>query len=375
MDKGTILYIGNFELPDKGAAAFRVINNGKLFGLAGYRTVFLGVSKDGAFEGVQAVQGYENMFEQAYPVGGRQWLRHLSDTANIRALAGRYPDLRLIIVYNLPLVTYKRIKKAFSETGVKTAYDCTEWSDYTEGAFFKKWYKRLDAWCIRNRLTRVCENIIAVSSEMSRQYRTGHLMMLPPLVDLDDPIWHAEKIPHPGAFVFCFAAATLENKDDPSAVIRAFTQIKDTRLRLKIIGIDKDEYARISAGADGALHDDRICFFGRLSHARTIQEILSCDCYIFVRRRTLRNNAGFPTKFTEAYTCGVPVITTDVSDVGRYIARTGNGIVLKALDPAGIRRAIEDARDGSFEISNALNASFDYRNYVREAEIWISKLR
>ena len=30
MEKGTILYIGGFELPDKNAAAHRVLSNGKI---------------------------------------------------------------------------------------------------------------------------------------------------------------------------------------------------------------------------------------------------------------------------------------------------------------------------------------------------------
>ena len=30
MEKGTVIYVGNFELPDKNAAAHRVMNNGKI---------------------------------------------------------------------------------------------------------------------------------------------------------------------------------------------------------------------------------------------------------------------------------------------------------------------------------------------------------
>ena len=62
---------------------------------------------------------------------------------------------------------------------------------------------------------------------------------------------------------------------------------------------------------------------GRLSHRETVKYILGCNCYIFIRRSDKRNNAGFPTKFAESYTCGVPIITTDVSDVGEYIKKSG----------------------------------------------------
>ena len=43
----TILYIGGFELPDKNAAAHRVLSNAKLFKLLGYNTVFIGTDKSG----------------------------------------------------------------------------------------------------------------------------------------------------------------------------------------------------------------------------------------------------------------------------------------------------------------------------------------
>lgn len=48
MSKGTILYAGNFMLPDKGASANRVVSNAKLFNRSGYQTVLLGVTKDSA---------------------------------------------------------------------------------------------------------------------------------------------------------------------------------------------------------------------------------------------------------------------------------------------------------------------------------------
>ena len=46
MSKGVILYVGNFELPDHGASANRVVSNAKLFNQLGYQTALLGVTRD-----------------------------------------------------------------------------------------------------------------------------------------------------------------------------------------------------------------------------------------------------------------------------------------------------------------------------------------
>ena len=40
----TVIYVGEFILPDKGAAANRVVSNAKAFREAGVDTVFLGAS-------------------------------------------------------------------------------------------------------------------------------------------------------------------------------------------------------------------------------------------------------------------------------------------------------------------------------------------
>ena len=40
MSKGSIIYIGGFELPDKNAAAHRVLNNAKIIRELGYEVFF-----------------------------------------------------------------------------------------------------------------------------------------------------------------------------------------------------------------------------------------------------------------------------------------------------------------------------------------------
>jgi len=58
---GTIIYVGNFELPDKGASANRVVSNGRIFEKIGYRTVFLGVRKE-KFSGIKSMNEPEGIF-------------------------------------------------------------------------------------------------------------------------------------------------------------------------------------------------------------------------------------------------------------------------------------------------------------------------
>lgn len=373
MSKGTIIYMGNYELPDKNAAAHRVMNNGKIFTALGYRTVFLGTVRGEQFSGIRQSSYDENIYEEAYPLGMKQWVSHIFDTGNIEAVAAEYSDVCLIITYNVPFATYKAVKKVFAKRQIRVAYDCTEWNDYAEGTFVKRLYKKYDERQIRTKLHRVCDDIIVISSMMERQYQGKNLLRLPPLVDLGESIWHQKWMEHPDIFEFCFAG-TVSNKERLDRIVQAFCELEQTNIRLRIIGLTKEEYA--AAYPDQARlvqQDNRLLFMGYVPHEESVRYVLSCDCYIFIRENTRRNEAGFPTKFAEAYTCGVPIISTDVSDIMQYA--DDRVMIINDTSVESVKTAINNAVRINITNDKKLSNTFDYQNYVSETEEWISRIR
>jgi glycosyltransferase involved in cell wall biosynthesis len=101
-----------------------------------------------------------------------------------------------------------------------------------------------------------------------------------------------------------------------------------------------------------------------------IKNILDCDCYIFIRSSDRRNNAGFPTKFAESFTCGVPIITTDVSDVKEYINLSNGSVLLGNCETESILKAMETVFDKSKK-PTALKTVFHYAEYKNKAKIWL----
>ena len=86
---------------------------------------------------------------------------------------------------------------------------------------------------------------------------------------------------------------------------------------------------------------------------------------------TRRNTAGFPTKFAEAYTCGVPIITTDVSDIRDHPA--DDLTVLPELSEEtvlGAMRGVLSGKGGSRQIRDA----FDYRKKINECNEFLIKM-
>lgn len=371
MNNKTIIYSGGFVLPDKNAAANRVVSNGKIFASLGCKTVFLGLSDD-RFDGIRTVDKTENMFEQARPVSTKQWVKRLFCIDEICSLAEKY-NADTVILYNLPFFTLCIAKKFFSKRDIDVVYDCTEWTKDTDGSFVKKAFKVLDEFLIRNFAHKIADRMIAISSVMQKKYsKSKKLLVLPPLVDINDEIWHQKPPKNEGVFEFCFAGVPDGNKESLDRAVQAFCKIKNNSVRFRVIGITEEEFFSIYPNAkipDSA--KNRIVFMGRLSHAETIKYVLGCDCYIFIRQSDSRNNAGFPTKFAEAYTCAVPVITTDVSDVGRYIRNSGRGEVLRDMSCTEIEKAMLSAVRKGKKSSCEPDSVFHYGSYISETKNWL----
>lgn len=377
VNRGTIIYAGGFVLPDKNAAANRVVANGKIFDSLGFRTVFLGAAKsDEAFNGIRPLPAHKNMFEQAHPRTSAEWIKRMFSVENIESLVRSYDDVRMIILYNAPFLTLLKAKMFFGKRNIKVCYDCTEWTKDTDGSFLKRAFKILDEFLVRNFADKAADGLIVISRTMELKYRKNpDTVLIPPLVDINNGIWHQTPESRAVVFEFCFAGVPDGNKESLDKAVQAFCRLNRDDARLRIIGVSKDEFARLYP--DCVIDEksaERIVFMGKLSHYETIKYVLNCDCYIFIRCSDRRNNAGFPTKFAEAFTCAVPIITTDVSDIGEYMKRSGKGTLLGSLSVEEIEAAmLFELEKGALTDSKSLDGTFHYESYREACRLWIER--
>lgn len=135
MSRGVILCVGNFELPDRGASANRVVSNAKLFNQLGYQTVLLGVAKDKSCTKVRELKNNANvlMYERPYPDSTMKWFHHMYSADYIEEMLKLHGDIVLVILYNMPFSALKAAKRVCKKRSIKVAYDCTEWTDVTDG--------------------------------------------------------------------------------------------------------------------------------------------------------------------------------------------------------------------------------------------------
>lgn len=381
MTKGTIIYWGGFELPDKNAAAHRVVANGKILKSLDYQIVYLGttvVNREDYFNGVRVASYGEHIYEEAHPLTMKQWARWFCSIANLRVVASKYTDVKMIIVYNVPFIILKRVKETFGKQGIKIVYDCTEWSGETKGSLPKRMIKKLDERFVRKGIGKVSDGLIVISKLMEKEYvKNPNLLRLPPLVDLNDPIWHQSREKQSDGFEFCFAGVPGGNKESLDKVVEAFCQLGKSNASLRIIGPTKEDVIELNLEIKELIekNEEKIFITGRLSHQDTIKYVLGCDCYIFIRPSNLRNNAGFPTKFAESFTCGGRIITTDVSDVREYLEKAQRGQVLDRVDVELIKQAMEKEMQSKMAYGQRqLDAAFHYESYTEECKKWLEKL-
>ena len=357
MSNGTVIYYGGFALPDKSASANRVVSNGKLFSALGYRTVFLGVSDEDDFK-IKKIG--ESMFVLPRAKSSKEWFKRMTDVSNTENIIKENPDTKAVILYNSPFLTLLRFKGFLKKKNIRLIYDCTEWTGDTDGSYLKKAFKKIDGFFIRNFAGRVSDKMIVISSMMEKKYK-NHVpcVRIPPLVDISDSVWHQKKENDENKFVFCFAGVPDGKKESLDAVVKAFSAVKNESVILRIVGVTREQFVKLYPKIE---INNNVIFEGFVSHAQAVKFILSCDCYIFIRESDRRNNAGFPTKFAESFTAGVPVITTDVSDVREYIEKSGNGTVLPSTDEKEIAEAMRKQIEKGKKNYN-LNSEFDYNSY------------
>ena len=97
----TIIYIGGFRLPDKNAAASRVINNAKLLRDQGYKVVLIDVTDDNVTDIINTehdIMGF-SCYSIKYPKGV-QWYRYLTSIAALKKVMSVTENVHSIIVYN-----------------------------------------------------------------------------------------------------------------------------------------------------------------------------------------------------------------------------------------------------------------------------------
>lgn len=388
MEAYKVLYIGGFELPDKNAAAQRVIANSKILRDLGCKVVLVGLSKNPCgFDSPFTYQGFE-CINLKYPESLKEWFSHICCIdKNITLIKKLKPNL--IIAYNYPAVALKRLLRYAKINNIKIIGDCTEWYQ-PQGSCFFRIIKGADVFYRMRYVHAQLDGIIVISEYLLKYYQNHSckVLLLPPLVDKQDIKWelarkNALKSVDTNNIKLLYAGSPgLGNKDRLDLIIQVLQKIEQNNsipLEFNVIGISEQEYKKIYNMECSSIVPSFVHFVGRISHEEVLTFLQMSHFQIFVRENNLANTAGFPTKFVESISSKVLVLTNYSSDLHKYLIEGQNGFVLDISTVEQFYKTLLSALDKSVDeltvMRTHINSEiFDYRNYLLSMKDFLQEL-
>ena len=352
-----ILYIGGFILPDKNAAAQRVLNNAKALRDLGHTVYFVNETKTETPEGWTEYCGFA-CYERRRP---NQFV-YLTSVGRLKRII-RDKKISTVIAYNYPSAALNSLAAWCRRNHVKCYADATEWYVAQGNPIFRI-IKNLDSNFRMKKVHFRLDGVIAISRYLYEYYRNGvDTVQIPPLSDLEDPKWQLPDREQSDTVRFVYAGSPDSQKERLDLLVDAAEQIAPrTNVTLDIVGIDLAQYESIY----GCKYlGNAVKFHGRVSHSEALDFVKKADWSIVIRDNNLVVKAGFPTKVTESISAGTPVIANRFSNIEDYL-NSSNSILID--DISELSEAMLHAVSKKADVDRTV---FDYRNYLRRLQYFL----
>lgn len=361
-----VLYLGGFELPDKNAAAQRVLANARLLRDMGFEVSFIGISKD-MHNAPHYIEGFKSN-PVPYPTSTKDWIYQIFTFISFRQILDYRPDY--VVLYNFPSFASLKILRHCHRKGIKVIHDITEWESNS------KWspsdiMRRIDINLRMRYCVKKMDGVIAISRFLYEYYcRFTNTIQVPPTVDLSNPKFCRDRVlcKKDGSvkIVYAGSAGNVATKDKLDTIIESLN--KYPSIHLDVVGLTEEQFCLLF-GWHSEINDN-IKFHGRVSHLEAVQAVCNADFQLLIRDNSLKNKAGFPTKLVESFSCCTPIIATVSSNICDYLEDNVNGFVIsgkQSLDDV-LNRVIEMTSEDISKMKRACRdfKGFDYRFYREE---------
>lgn len=400
--KKKIIYIGDFEFPHGNAASQLVYTNGKIFRELGYDVIFIGNSKklkrdvkfletENQFDDFKY---YTIIFQKKLTDIKNEKLRNNSIISLFNLFA---EDIEAVICYGSPsfATLVYIIMKWCKRNNVFFIGNVADISALTHGFLPMRLLKLVDKTILRLIFKYKCDGVISVSKYIKEYFSHGKntVIVVPPLVDYRDlPRFSIKRknkidlvyagIPFPvdGRKV---DISSYKDRLDIVIILLSYVHKINKNFIFNIYGITKEEYLSVVRTHKDVLNEmsETVIFHGKTDYASVLNYISKADFTINLRDVNRMTTAGFSTKFVESISCGTPVITTDTSDLSKYLVEGNNGYFInkdnqvdsikKMLMILNLEKEkIQEMKRYCYE-----SRLFDYNNYCDEIGLFLSNLQ
>lgn len=334
-----IFYIAHIELPDINALAHRVLANCVALREAGYKPVLIGYSKDKSTpdnikETYFKVNGFD-CYNVPYPITNSDWVKDAVSYKKMTKIISEYFDegVHSIVCCSIGSTNFYGLMRFAKKHKIHMVSDTEDWFDRFTGNIIRRTYKKLDEEVYVKILKPKIKNVITISNFLCDYYTKVHkcnCIVVPSLtVSTDKRFQNLPEYKYDGTLrcVYSGNPGYKGSKDRVDWCVKAFSKTAPSHARFDIYGITIDDFNELYPGNDEYARDERITFHGFCDNKVCLEAIARADFSVFARMIAQPTLAGFPTKFSECLTMGVPSITTPTSDLKDYIVNGFNGFI------------------------------------------------
>lgn len=346
-----ILYIGSIFLPDKSAGAQRALSLSKSFRDLGYKTVIVGMSaeqdpKESILDTKSKCMGFDS-FSVPQPKNLPQWFHHTVSIKEFKTIVDYYGADRIfaIIAMEYEAIPLWRLSGYCKKKGIYLIADAEEWYEKSNFSFPMNIAKDFDT-NLRMKYVypKKIDHMICISRFFENHYCgiIDNLLYVPGTIDKSEEKWKVLSVYCPNDILtigYAGHPGITFGKERLDLLIRAVIELnaEGHRCCLKIAGIDN---AFISKRLPEVKLDNNIECLGKLSHLQCLNMIALSDFSAIIREDKRVTRAGFPTKLSESFGCGTPVIATKSSNIFEYIEDGKNGVRCYGYTKEDIKQSI-----------------------------------
>lgn len=296
--------------------------------------------------------------------------------------------VRAVICYNYPARGALSMIREARLRGIAPILDCTEWYGW-EGPKIWRNIWRLAGVEFRMRvLTRIAGNVVCASRWFQARVERQHTVLWPFVLDTTRPEWRRGPVPDPARpahLVYSGSPGVGMHKDRLPVMIAALDRLAAEGLdfQVSIAGLTQEQYLDTIPDDAGRILNlsGKLKFLGRVPHTESLELLRDGDFSVFFREPNRVSNTGFATKYVEAATLGVPVISNPTSDIALYLDDGTNGIMAKSIAANhvedALRRAVTQTPVERAAMVAACRAEnpFDMRSWQGDASAFLKNLR
>lgn len=390
--RNIVIYIGSIFLPDKSAGAHRSIALSKSFRDLGYRVVIVGMqeglkSSSPVIESKSECAGFET-YAVPKPVSIRDWIHHTVSIREFVKVVEFYGEenIHSIVAMEYESIALLRLSQYCNTKKINLIADAEEWYEKSRLKFPMNVAKDLDTFVRMHYVyPRKIDNMICISRFFEKYYhkKVRNLIYIPGTIDPSDEKWKTLPPYQPNKELtigYAGHPGLKFEKERLDWLVHSVIELNNEGYPciLKIAGIDR---GFIQQRLDISLASDNfLVIYGKMNHIDCLRMLAMCDFTAIIREDKRVTRAGFPTKLSESFGCGTPVITTQSSNITDYVEDGVNGIISLEYSPSALKETLKRAygisREGLVQMNQNIksNPKLIYKNYNQNLRNFLERL-